>query len=535
MKSAYQVAEQRIKEEKLALTNERDKNEEELVSVQTQIKRLKDENDTLRDRLSKYDPNYQREQSNDEQGYYDENGNYIYSDGSYHDTNGLFHDVDGKVYNMNGELVSYDLTPEEELAQQKEEIKNEQVNSFGAYLDDQNQTVVPSESNEDSQTNIDDAMNEIAKQMGEVHVENNDKQDESANQEPQEEDSQPQEENVETERNTTDTQEENQTPQEQNNDGQDDDSLILIDESMTDGMVTNDQSKTGEKPEEKGQQEKEIVENVDDTTQSDIGEDKQVEDSDENKQVINANDSDAETNSIVQDSKQDEQEKPPAKKRGRPRKNTVEESVKQPKKRGRPRKVETTEDTIAKTPKKRGRPAKSQSQKSTKPTTTKSTTNKKPAKKTTSAGRKTTKKPATTQPTQTAKKRGRPKKATTNNATETLVVANQPKKRGRPKKETMDSSFVNKLNELISQQENKLKNLKEFLNNEIDQVLEPEEQETINHEQDDIINSVEALKQQADKAKSSGQSDELAKINKRIEDLIKDLSNINSNDDADAQ
>ncbi len=535
MKSAYQVAEQRIKEEKLALTNERDKNEEELVSVQTQIKRLKDENDTLRDRLSKYDPNYQREQSNDEKGYYDENGNYIYSDGSYHDTNGLFHDVDGKVYNMNGELVSYDLTPEEELAQQKEEIKNEQVNSFGAYLDDQNQTVVPSESNEDSQTNIDDAMNEIAKQMGEVHVENNDKQDESANQEPQEEDSQPQEENVETERNTTDTQEENQTPQEQNNDGQDDDSLILIDESMTDGMVTNDQSKTGEKPEEKGQQEKEIVENVDDTTQSDIGEDKQVEDSDENKQVINANDSDAETNSIVQDSKQDEQEKPPAKKRGRPRKNTVEESVKQPKKRGRPRKVETTEDTIAKTPKKRGRPAKSQSQKSTKPTTTKSTTNKKPAKKTTSAGRKTTKKPATTQPTQTAKKRGRPKKATTNNATETLVVANQPKKRGRPKKETMDSSFVNKLNELISQQENKLKNLKEFLNNEIDQVLEPEEQETINHEQDDIINSVEALKQQADKAKSSGQSDELAKINKRIEDLIKDLSNINSNDDADAQ
>ena len=100
----------------------------------------------------------------------------------------------------------------------------------------------------------------------------------------------------------------------------------------------------------------------------------------------------------------------------------------------------------------------------------------------------------------------------------------------------MDSSFVNQLNELISQQENKLKNLKAFLNSEIDQVLEPQEQATVNHEQDDILNAVESLKAQADKAKSSGQSEELAKINKRIEDLIKDLSNISASDDnADAQ
>ena len=61
MKSAYQVAEAKVKEEKQTLASERDKNEEELVSVQTQIKRLKDENDTLRERLARFDENYKQE------------------------------------------------------------------------------------------------------------------------------------------------------------------------------------------------------------------------------------------------------------------------------------------------------------------------------------------------------------------------------------------------------------------------------------------------------------------------------------------
>ena len=45
------------------------------------------------------------------------------------------------------------------------------------------------------------------------------------------------------------------------------------------------------------------------------------------------------------------------------------------------------------------------------------------------------------------------------------------------------------------------------------------------------MTAVESLKEQANQAKSSGQSEELSKVNKRIEDLIKELSNINSGDE----
>ena len=91
--------------------------------------------------------------------------------------------------------------------------------------------------------------------------------------------------------------------------------------------------------------------------------------------------------------------------------------------------------------------------------------------------------------------------------------------------------MLTKINELINKEESKLQNIKAFFNNEIDEALEPKEQNYINQEKDDIMNAVESLKEQADKAKSSGQSEELSKINKRIEDLIKELSNINSEGD----
>ena len=151
MKSAYAVAEQKVKDEKRDIATARDKNEQELVIVQTQIKRLKDENDTLRERLSKYDPNYKEEQTQDEQGHYDEQGNYIYSDGSYHDTNGLFHDIDGKVYNMNGELVSYDVSPEQQAEIDKEQLKNQQIQSFGSFVseDGEKQMTVAEEEQEE--------------------------------------------------------------------------------------------------------------------------------------------------------------------------------------------------------------------------------------------------------------------------------------------------------------------------------------------------------------------------------------------------
>ena len=203
---------------------------------------------------------------------------------------------------------------------------------------------------------------------------------------------------------------------------------------------------------------------------------------------------------------------------------------------GRTRKTKT-EETVSTTAKKRGRPAKTTSKAASTAKSKTTSTAKKPAsakKKTTtsSAAKKSTAKPKTTAKTtstsQTAK-RGRPRKTTT--ATE--QVATEPKKRGRPRKQTpeISGSFLDKINELINQEENRLKSMKAYFNSEIDQALEPEEQDNINHEKDDIMSAVEALKAQADQAKSNGQSEELSKINKRIEDLIKELSNINSGEE----
>ena len=505
MKSAYQVAEAKVKEEKQTLASERDKNEEELVSVQTQIKRLKDENDTLRERLARFDENYKQETVEGEQGHYDENGNYIYSDGSYHDTNGLFHDVDGKVYNMNGELVSYDLTPEEQSAKEKQELQDQQVESFGAYINDENQIETPQqeETAPQDQEEVNSAMAEIAESMGEEapYVE-----DETQEEPPEEQSQETQEEiNQETQESEQEGNPQEETEQTEN--------LVSLNP-----IFLGDATQESQPSEEQTSQDEVTSEET--TPQPEqLPEEQKIEEP------------------KVEETKPTEEK--PKKKRGRPRKEVAAEpaEVGPKKKRGRPRKV-VSQGTTQTTPKrKRGRPRKEETTEAPKTTTvakkpaTKKSNTKSPSKAKTTT-KKTSPKSTTTQSKPTAK-RGRPKKV----VEEAPAVQPTVKKRGRPRKDaSMDSSFVNQLNELISQQENKLKNLKAFLNSEIDQVLEPQEQATVNHEQDDILNAVESLKAQADKAKSSGQSEELAKINKRIEDLIKDLSNISASDDnADAQ
>ena len=148
MKNAYKVAEKKVLEEKTQLSEEVEKNEEELTIVQTQIKRLKDENDTLRDRMAEKDENYQ-EKINTPEGHYDEQGRFIYADGSYHDADGLFHDVDGKVYNMNGELVSHDETEEEKKEREEKEFIDNQISQFGSYIDVNNNVVKPEEKEEE--------------------------------------------------------------------------------------------------------------------------------------------------------------------------------------------------------------------------------------------------------------------------------------------------------------------------------------------------------------------------------------------------
>ncbi len=505
MKSAYQVAEAKVKEEKQTLASERDKNEEELVSVQTQIKRLKDENDTLRERLARFDENYKQETVEGEQGHYDENGNYIYSDGSYHDTNGLFHDVDGKVYNMNGELVSYDLTPEEQSAKEKQELQDQQVESFGAYINDENQIETPQQEKTapQDQEEVNSAMAEIAESMGEEapYVE-----DETQEETPEEQSQETQEEiNQETQESEQEGNPQEETEQTEN--------LVSLNP-----IFLGDATQESQPSEEQTSQDEVTSEET--TPQPEqLPEEQKIEEP------------------KVEETKPTEEK--PKKKRGRPRKEVAAEpaEVGPKKKRGRPRKVDSQETTQTTPKRKRGRPRKEEATEAPKTTTvakkpaTKKSNTKSPSKAKTTT-KKTSPKSTTTQSKPTAK-RGRPKKV----VEEAPAVQPTVKKRGRPRKDaSMDSSFVNQLNELISQQENKLKNLKAFLNSEIDQVLEPQEQATVNHEQDDILNAVESLKAQADKAKSSGQSEELAKINKRIEDLIKDLSNISASDDnADAQ
>lgn len=505
MKSAYQVAEAKVKEEKQTLASERDKNEEELVSVQTQIKRLKDENDTLRERLARFDENYKQETVEGEQGHYDENGNYIYSDGSYHDTKGLFHDVDGKVYNMNGELVSYDLTPEEQSAKEKQELQDQQVESFGAYINDENQIETPQQEKTapQDQEEVNSAMAEIAESMGEEapYVE-----DETQEETPEEQSQETQEEiNQETQESEQEKNPQEETEQTEN--------LVSLNP-----IFLGDATQESQPSEEQTSQDEVTSEET--TPQPEqLPEEQRIEEP------------------KVEETKPTEEK--PKKKRGRPRKEVAAEpaEVGPKKKRGRPRKVDSQETTQTTPKRKRGRPRKEETTEASKTTTvakkpaTKKSNTKSPSKAKTTT-KKTSPKSTTTQSKPTAK-RGRPKKV----VEEAPAVQPTVKKRGRPRKDaSMDSSFVNQLNELISQQENKLKNLKAFLNSEIDQVLEPQEQATVNHEQDDILNAVESLKAQADKAKSSGQSEELAKINKRIEDLIKDLSNISASDDnADAQ
>lgn len=443
MKSAYAVAEQKVKDEKRDIATARDKNEQELVIVQTQIKRLKDENDTLRERLSKYDPNYKEEKTQDEQGHYDEQGNYIYSDGSYHDTNGLFHDIDGKVYNMNGELVSYDVSPEQQAEIDKEQLKNQQIQSFGSFVseDGEKQVAVAEEEQE-----------ELPPQDSTL-------------------DEQPVEEIAPYE-------------PEENNSLQNEENSAIVESEPEQETVSEDNLQAIEEiPEETEAIEEPIV-----------------------------------------------QEEKLKKKRGRPKKSETEQSAPQ-KKRGRPRKSEEVKEPV--TTKKRGRPRKTENLSSAQASTSKKTP-KTTAKKSTEKTKTQTKKTTNKKPKQTntaTGKRGRPRKVASQEV--------KPKaKRGRPRKETLDSDLLNKINDLINKEENKLQNIKAFFNTEMDQALEPQNQNYINQEKDDIMNDVEALKVQANKAKSSGQSEELAKINKRIEDLIKELSSINSdgdNSDSNAQ
>lgn len=403
MQSAYKSAANKVKEEKQTLIDERDKNEQELINVQTQIKRLMDENATLREKLEKVEPDFKAQDSTQNNGHYDENGNYIYEDGSYHDKDGNFHDTNGDIYDMNGVLVySHAQKIAEEEAKVKE-IENNQKTDFGAYLDEEGNVVSIVQEDEDQ-----------------------------TSQQPENTEQEKVEENKESEE-TKETV-----------DAKADDEKDLAQDTLS------EQEKTAQ------------------TTDEPLTE-----------QAVNTDEQPKEENAT--------QEEKVAKKRGRPRKVVSE-------------KAEDEQNTSAQTaPKKRGRPKKEvgdeqKEEKNTSPT---------------------------------PKKRGRPRKTTSDSQEDKENQDTQPKKRGRPRKQT-DEGNVSDINEMIMKMEEKLSDIQNKLNSTLDQALQDKSSDS--QDKDNLLKEVEDLQIQAQKAKESGSEEELAEVNKKLENAISSLSALNSDD-----
>lgn len=403
MQSAYKSAANKVKEEKQTLIDERDKNEQELINVQTQIKRLMDENATLREKLEKVEPDFKAQDSTQNNGHYDENGNYIYEDGSYHDKDGNFHDTNGDIYDMNGVLVySHAQKIAEEEAKVKE-IENNQKTDFGAYLDEEGNVVSIVQEDEDQ-----------------------------TSQQPENTEQEKVEENKESEE-TKETV-----------DAKADDEKDLTQDTLS------EQEKTAQ------------------TTDEPLTE-----------QAVNTDEQPKEENAT--------QEEKVAKKRGRPRKVVSE-------------KAEDEQNTSAQTaPKKRGRPRKEENDEQ--------------------------KEEKNTSPT--PKKRGRPRKTTSNSQEDKANQDTQPKKRGRPRKQT-DEGNVSDINEMIMKMEEKLSDIQNKLNSTLDQALQDKSSDS--QDKDNLLKEVEDLQIQAQKAKESGSEEELAEVNKKLENAISSLSALNSDD-----
>ncbi len=412
MKSAYAVAEKKTDDEKKELKKQYDTTEQELINVQTQIKRLMDENLTLREKLAEYNPDFKTENQDANEGHYDENGNFIYADGSYHSPDGLFHDTDGKIYDMNGVEVTKEVV---EQGTTVEQLQEAQIDQFGAFVPTDGGEMVTAE---------------------ELFAE------ETPAEEKQEE---------------TPAQETTETPAEE----------VKAEEVKPEEVENQETAPAEEKPAEEVAEEKAEVPAAEEVK---------------------------------------EEENAPAKKRGRPRKLTTDEAPVQEEKkpRGRPRKTVAEEKVEEKVAPKKGRPKKTEQAKPA----SKPTASKKPATKSTT--KKSTTTPKATQP-----------------KTEEVK-----KTRGRPKKSPIlgeDISSLSQISKLISEEEDKLNKMKALLNSEIDEVMKAEAEEQVDKEREELIHAVEALKAQAAGAEKSAQTEkDLASINQRLEDLIKEIAVLNN-------
>lgn len=193
------------------------------------------------------------------------------------------------------------------------------------------------------------------------------------------------------------------------------------------------------------------------------------------------------------------------KKRGRPRKGeekTLEQIIAEKRPRGRPRK-EIVEQP--KKPAKRGRPVGSTKKKSesTKAKARKSASKKnEPAKKLQKKSTKTLKVNEKTLPSQEKRGRGRPRK----------------------------TDSLKSINQKIADEENKLSAKKSALDKEIKKAinsLEKSSSETARR--DELLNEINDLRQSVEKVKQNLRaSDQIEKLNKRIEELLNEIKSLNS-------
>ena len=217
----------------------------------------------------------------------------------------------------------------------------------------------------------------------------------------------------------------------------------------------------------------------------------------------------------VQENVAAESEEPLKRKRGRPRKPVAQETEsKPPRKRGRPRKdskeVAAQEKTEEKPATKKRSPYKK-------------TAGRKPKKETEkkAAAKKTTPKKSDT--TKSTAKKAAAKKSAAKETGET------PVEKQKSKTSAKRSPTLNQISKLISEEEEKLSKMKAFINSEIDDVVNGERNQSIDKEKDEIMKTVEDLKEKAENVKQTDKSEtELANINKRLEELIKEISELNS-------
>lgn len=197
----------------------------------------------------------------------------------------------------------------------------------------------------------------------------------------------------------------------------------------------------------------------------------------------------------------------PKVKRGRPRKIVKETETKPKGKPGRPRKNPTEQVTTAEK-KKPGRPKK---------TTEEVAEKKKP-------GRPKKAESSTADKNQEpTKKRGRPRKIVSETAEE------KPKgKRGRPRK---NIESLEEINKKISEERNKLSEMRDNLNREFETVIKNLEEANLaenNERREEITKEIERLQDEAEHAKGKESEGKISEINAKLEALIEEVKKLNS-------